>query len=194
MSRQRRSRQKKTNAPLNTPQDVDLPSDDASEAFDASAATANSSNCDPQSPDEVPVISPPDLAAASSLPSKAYSASGGLFRLVRHQCRGRALTLRLRTVFLFVPQPVAACLKILVAARRRSELASILLSEQLPSACSYLAAKWQLDVAHTPSETFARWYMTRLTCGLLLLEACRQCPSEHSRPPADSTVSSCGSN
>ena len=93
----------------------------------------------------------------------AYSTSGGLFRLVWRQCRGRALTLRLRTVFLFVPQPVAACLKIPVAARRRPELASILLSEQLPSACSYLAAKWQLDVAHTPSETFARWYMTRLT-------------------------------
>ena len=51
------------NAPLDTPQDVDLPADDASEASDASAATANSSNCDPQSPDEVPVISPPDLAA-----------------------------------------------------------------------------------------------------------------------------------
>ena len=32
----------------------------------------------------------------------------------------------------------------------------LLLSEQLPSACSYLAAKWQLDVAHTPSKTFAR--------------------------------------
>ena len=69
---------------------------------------------------------------------------------------------------------VAACLRILVAARRRPELASILLSEQHPSACCYLAAKWQLDVAHTPSETFARWYMTRLTCGPLLLEACRQ--------------------
>ena len=51
------------NALLDTPQDVDLPADDASEAFDASAATANSSNCDPQSPDEVPVISPLDLAA-----------------------------------------------------------------------------------------------------------------------------------
>ena len=110
---------------------------------------------------------------ASSLPSKAYSTSGGLFRLVWRQCRGRALTLRLRTVFLFVPQPVAACLRIPLAARRRPELASILLSEQLPSACSYLAAKWQLDVAHTPSETFTRWYMTRLTCGPLLLEACR---------------------
>ena len=98
----------------------------------------------------------------------------GFFRLVWRQCRGRALTLRLRTVFLFVPQPVAACLRIPVAARRRPELASILLSEQLPSACSYLAAKWQLDVAHTPSATFTRWYMTRLTCGPLLLEACHQ--------------------
>ena len=110
---------------------------------------------------------------ASSLPSKAYSTSGGLFRLVWRQCRGRALTLRLRTVFIFVPQPVAACLRIPAAARRRPELASILLSEQHPSACCYLAAKWQLDVAHTPSETFARWYMPRLTCGPLLLEACR---------------------
>ena len=48
---------------LATPPDVDLPSDDASEASDVSVATVNSSNCDPQSPDEVPVIAPPDLAA-----------------------------------------------------------------------------------------------------------------------------------
>ena len=89
---------------------------------------------------------------ASSFHSKAHSTSGGLFRLVWRQCRGRALTLRLRTVFLFVPQPVAACLN------------------------CYLAAKWQLDVAHTPSETFARWYMTRLTCGSLLLEGQDQSP------------------
>ena len=41
----------------------DLPADDASNAFDASAATANSSNCDLQSLDEIPVISPSDLAA-----------------------------------------------------------------------------------------------------------------------------------
>ena len=51
------------NAPLDTSQEVDLASDDASEASEASVATANSSNCDPQSPDDVPVISPPDLAA-----------------------------------------------------------------------------------------------------------------------------------
>ena len=46
-----------------TPPNADLPSDDASDASDASVATVNSSNCDPQSPDEVPVISAPDLAA-----------------------------------------------------------------------------------------------------------------------------------
>ena len=86
-----------------------------------------------------------------------------LFQLAWRTCKGRALTLRLRTVFIFVLQPVVACLQIPVAARRRSELASVLLSEQPPSACSYLAAKWQFDVAYTLSATFTRWYMTRLT-------------------------------
>ena len=86
----------------------------------------------------------------------------------------KKLTLRLRTVFIFVPQPVAACLRVLPAARRCPELASILLPDHPPSACSYLAAKWQFDVSHTPSASFTRWHMTRLTCGLLLLEACRQ--------------------
>ena len=278
------------------PPDATLPPDDASEASDASVATGSPSNCDPQSPDEVPVIAAPDLAAvfaaqdvtdvlladlnaplvtisleekalapvapllrvpylerlleavrdctpldrlqdalrpaviqahddlatfitelvlalfdgdqlrglqgqlqpfrgladpltvrravlsqmryvadvASSLPSNAYSTSGGLFRLAWRTCKGRALTLRLRTVFIFVPQPVAACLRVPAAARRRPELASILLPEQPPSACSYLAAKWQFDVSHTPSASFTRWYMTRLTCGPLLLEACHQ--------------------
>ena len=48
---------------MDASQEVDLASDDASESSEASVATANSSSCDPQSPDDVPVISPPDLAA-----------------------------------------------------------------------------------------------------------------------------------
>ena len=36
---------------------------DAFKASEASVTTADSSYCDPQSPDDVPVISPPDLAA-----------------------------------------------------------------------------------------------------------------------------------
>ena len=45
-------------------------------------------------------------------------------------------------------------------------------SSRSASACSYLADKWQFDVAYTPSATFTRWYMTRLTCRPLLLKAC----------------------
>ena len=52
-----------TNAPMDTSQEDDPVSDDASEASEASVTTADSSYCDPQSPDDVPVISPPDLAA-----------------------------------------------------------------------------------------------------------------------------------
>ena len=145
-------------------------------------ATANSSNCDPQSPDDVPVILPPDLAAVLaaedvtdvllsevtaplvtiSIEERALAPAAPLLRVSYLECLLEAvgdgtpldrlsdalrpaLTLRLRTVFLFVPQPVAACLRIPVAARRRPKLASVLLSEQHPSACCYLAAKWQLD-------------------------------------------------
>ena len=48
---------------------------------------------------------------ATSLPRDVYSTSGGLFRLAWRTCKGYALTLRLRTVYLFVPQPGAAYLR-----------------------------------------------------------------------------------
>ena len=45
------------------PPDATLPPKDASKASNASVETVSSSNCDPQSPEEVPVIAAPDLAA-----------------------------------------------------------------------------------------------------------------------------------
>ena len=39
-----------------------MPPDDALQASDASVETVSSSNCDPQSPEEAPVIAAPDLA------------------------------------------------------------------------------------------------------------------------------------
>ena len=45
------------------PPDATLPPDDASEASNASVETVSSSNCDPQSLEEAPVIAAPDLAA-----------------------------------------------------------------------------------------------------------------------------------
>ena len=51
------------NTLVDTSQEVDLASDDALEASEASVATANSSTCDLQSLGDVSVIFPPDLAA-----------------------------------------------------------------------------------------------------------------------------------
>ena len=45
------------------PPDATLPPDDVFEASDASAETGRSSNCDPQLPEEAPVIAAPNLAA-----------------------------------------------------------------------------------------------------------------------------------
>ena len=50
---------------------------------------------------------------ATSLPNDAYSTSEGLFRMIWRTCKGHALTLRLQTVYLYLPQPVAACLRAL---------------------------------------------------------------------------------
>ena len=49
-----------------------------------------------------------------------------------------------------MPQPQPALESLPVAVRGRSELASILLLEQLPVRV-VTSVKWQLDVAHTPS-------------------------------------------
>ena len=48
---------------MDTSQEDDFVSDDAFEASEASVTTADSSYCDPQSPNDIPVILPPDLAA-----------------------------------------------------------------------------------------------------------------------------------
>ena len=36
-------------------------------------------------------------------------------------------------------------------------------------------ASWKVDVEHAPAPDFTRWYMSRVTCGPLLLEVCRRC-------------------
>ena len=103
---------------------------------------------------------------ASSLPRDVYSTSGGLFRLAWRACKGHALTLRLRTVLLFVPQPVAACVRAPPPGSGLPVLTKVTLPEHPPSPCTYLADKWKIDSPHIPATDFARWYMSRVTCGL----------------------------
>ena len=126
---------------------------------------------------------------ATSFPSKTYSTSKGLFRLVWRQCRRSGTDTQTPHSFSLCPAAGSGLLS--DSGSSRSELASILLFEQHPSACCCLAAKWQLDVAYTPSKTFARWCMTRLTCGRM---SPGLCSSEHFEPLADSTVSPCDAN
>ena len=96
-----------------------------------------------------------DVAAA--LPSDVYSTSGGLFRLVWRTCKGYALTLRLRTVYLFVPQPVPACLRAPLPGSGPPVLAKVNLPEKPPHPCTYLAAYWKFELPCSPSAVFVRW-------------------------------------
>ena len=72
-----------------------------------------------------------DVAAA--LLRDVYSTSGGLFRLVWRTCKGYALTLRLRTVYFFVPSEWRlACVLPHRPGRGPPVLAKVNLSEKPP--------------------------------------------------------------
>ena len=54
-------------------------------------------------------------------------------------------------------------------------LSQVTLPVHPPHPFTYLAASWKVDVEHAPAPDFTRWYMSRVTCGPLLLEVCRRC-------------------
>ena len=112
---------------------------------------------------------------AASLPQTSQSTSGGLFRFTWRAVRSYGLTLGLRTVFLYLPQPVAACMIVLPPGGSLPALAQVTLPVHPPHPFTYLAAIWKVDVEHQPAPDFLRWYMSRVTCGPFLLEVCRRC-------------------
>ena len=78
------------------------------------------------------------------------------------------LTLGLHTVFLYLPQPVAACMIVLPPGGSLPALAQVTLPVHPPHPFTYLAASWKVDVEHTPAPDFTRWSMSRVTCGTFL--------------------------
>ena len=112
---------------------------------------------------------------AASLPQTSHSTSGGLFRFTWRLVKSYGLTLGLRTVFLYLPQPVAACMIVLPPGGSLPALAQVTLPVHPPHPFTYLAASWKVDVEHTPAPDFTRWYMSRVTCGTFLLEVCQRC-------------------
>ena len=112
---------------------------------------------------------------AASLPQTSQSTSGGLFRFTWRAVRSYGLTLGLRTVFLYLPQPVAACMIVLPPGGSLPALAQVTLPVHPPHPFTYLAATWKVDMEHQPAPDFLRWYMSRVTCGPFLLEVCRRC-------------------
>ena len=112
---------------------------------------------------------------AASLPQTSQSTSGGLFRFTWRSVKSYGLTLGLRTVFLYLPQPVAACMIELPPGGSLPALAQVTLPVHPPHPFTYLAASWKVDVEHTPAPDFTRWYMSRVTCARS--RRCKVCPN-----------------
>lgn len=118
---------------------------------------------------------------ATSMPAGTLTTSGGVFRLCwRANQSSSGLAVRLRTVFLYLPQPVAACLAVPAGS---TGLPDVLRAVLAPADCpqpDFLHARWRLDYTLQPSEDLLEWYLSRLEFGPLLMAACKGCRvSEH---------------
>ena len=77
---------------------------------------------------------------AARLPQDVYSTSKGFFRMIWRTCKGHALTLQLRTVYLYVFPP----------ARRRPTCSHSVHVSPSP----HLTAYWKFEILYTPKTDF----------------------------------------
>ena len=82
---------------------------------------------------------------ATSMPRDVYSASGGVFRLAWRRGRTQALACCLRTGFIFLPQPVAACIRSPPATGALPTLARVALPDAEPTPCAFVHGKSRLE-------------------------------------------------
>ena len=91
---------------------------------------------------------------ATSLPSNVYSTSGGLFRLAWRSGRTQVLALCVRAVFLFLPQPVAACMRSPPANDALSTVSPVCQRDIQPSTWHGRRSRgW----AQRPAGSFTKW-------------------------------------
>ena len=64
-------------------------------------------------------------------------------------------------VYIFLLQPVAACVRSPPATGTLPTLAKMSVPDTKPSLCVFVHAKWKLQCPFAPSEAFRHWYLDK---------------------------------
>ena len=82
------------------------------------------------------------------------------------------LVLRLRTVYMYLPQLIASCLRSPPEDRNLPTLSSAAFPAAAPCPLHYIHARWKFEYPLTLSSSFVEWYMARLRFGPRLMAVC----------------------
>ena len=112
---------------------------------------------------------------AANMPPHTYTTGSGLFRFAwRAQQNSTTIVLKLRTVYMYLPQPIASCLRSPPEDTKLPTLSSAIFPASAPCPLHYIHARWQFRYPLTPPSPFIEWYMARLRFGPRLMAACAQ--------------------
>ena len=110
---------------------------------------------------------------AANMPPQTYSTRSGIFRFVwRAQHNSTTIVLRLRTVYMYLPQPIASCMRSPPEDTKPPTLASAAFPAAVPCPLHYIHARWKNANPLTLPSSFVEWYMDRLRFGPRLLAVC----------------------
>ena len=94
----------------------------------------------------------------------------------RGRQKSTTIVVRLRTVNMYLPQPVASCLRSPPASTPPPVLSPVAFPPAEPSPVDFVHARWKFEYRLTPPAPFVEWYMSRLRFfGPRLMAVCAHC-------------------
>ena len=96
---------------------------------------------------------------AAHMPPHTYATGSGIFRFAwRAGQKSRTIVLRLRTVYMYLPQPIASCLRSPPEATELPTLSSAACPAAAPCPLHYIHARWKFEYPLTLPSSFVEWY------------------------------------
>ena len=110
---------------------------------------------------------------AANMPANTHTTASGVFRLAwRGQQKSTTIVARLRTVNMYLPQPVASCLRSPPEGTQPPALSPVAFHPSAPSPVDFVHARLKFEYPLSLPGPFVEWYQSRRP---RLMAACAHC-------------------
>ena len=97
------------------------------------------------------------------MPANTHTTASGVFRLAwQRPQKSSTIVVRLHTVNMYLPQPVASCLRSPPAGTQPPTLSPVAFPLATPSPVDFVHVRWKFECPLSPPGPFVEWYMSWL--------------------------------